>query len=219
MEKVQWLCDTNPMSASELSAKDKIFVVEYLRDFDIARAAKASGAATSEDQDPYAIGAKIKAKESVKREILIEIAKRETESAYDALYVIQKLKGVVESNMVEWLVLAEEGTTLEKLKNMPEDLQKMVTEIKKKETYNSQTKEKTVTYTFKFMDKNKALESLGKHKGLFDKNLNVNLNLPGDYVSLIKQKRLEREKDIIKRRAELEERQQKAIDVRAVRRP
>ena len=94
----------------------------------------------------------------------------------------------------------------------PEEIQKMVKEIKKKEVYSAGLNQTTTTYTFKFMDKDKALELLGKYKGMFEKRMQIDVNVTS-FSQWADQMIKENERDIINMEQRIEERRQKAIDI------
>lgn len=195
--------------ASGFSAQEHIFIIEYLRDFDRARAAKEAGY-SKDSKDFYKAGTRLLQRDSIQRQLNIEIAKRDKEVAVDALYIIDRLRTIVEANLVKWLLIGKKGATLDQLEEMPEELQKMVTEIKEKSTFNPRTEEIVTEYTFKFMSKDRALELLGKYKGLFDKRVQVDLNV-NSFEQWANRMIVEHEKEIIQRQRELDEKQRQIL--------
>ena len=176
-----------------LTAKQHTFALEYLKDFNLARAAAEAKIAS---KNFYAAGYNLLQQQAVRDIIAIEIAKREQTAAVDGLYVIQKLVAVVEADIVEWALAGESGVGEDKIASMPPHIRKLVKEITKETTTNSREKETTTKFKIKFMDKDRAIELLGKYAGLFDKKLQVDLRVE-TYADWTKRMIAEKEQQII----------------------
>lgn len=178
----------------DLSPLEHKFALEYVKDFNIARAAADCGL---NSKNLYTSGYNLLKRVNVQNIIAIEIGKRDQISAVDALYVIERLVQVLEVDLVEWMLLGESGSTEDQIRKMPPEVRRLVSSIKKREVYNKDTNETTTTYEFKMMSKDKAIEMLGKHLGMFDKRIQIDAHVSHNYVEWAEKMRQKRNEKII----------------------
>ena len=89
-----------------LSEKQKLFVQEYLIDFNATRAAKAAGYSEKTAQQ---MGAENLLKPLIRDAIKSAVDERNKIIGADQLYVVQKARQVVEADYVKYVHLGEEG--------------------------------------------------------------------------------------------------------------
>jgi len=148
------------MGAKKLTKKQELFVLEYLKDFNATRAAKA---AKYSEKCAYAIGEQNLNKLEIKLAIEKAVEERNSRVKVDAEYVVKKLKQVVEADLTDLIALGKEGASEDELKKLPKEMRVLITEI----TPVANHKLGTWRYKFKIMDKTKCTELLGKHVGAF----------------------------------------------------
>lgn len=181
-------------SSSDLTPVEHLFALEYLKDFNMARAAADAGLKA---KNLYNAGYTVYKRANVQNFMAIEIAKRNQMAFVDARYVLNRLVEVIEVDLVEWALAGQSGVAEDRLKEMPKDIRKLVTGIERNDTYNNKTGEKTTTFKFKMMDKTKCLEMLGKYLGLFDKRVQIDANVTHNYVEWAAEMRKKRNEHII----------------------
>ena len=168
-----------PRVNTALNKNQLLFVSEYLKDFNATGAAIRAGYS---EKNASPVGSELLRHPSIKEKIDKQLEERNAAVKVDAYYVVKKLLAVSEANFLEWIKFGKTGVDQNLLDKMPIPLQKMVTQFKC--TYTQQGDK---VYTFKFIDKTKCLELLGKHTGAFMEKIELdgklNLNCFTDLVS------------------------------------
>lgn len=108
------------------------------------------------------------------------LEQRKKELRIDQHYVVNKLIDIVEADVMD----LTQKMTENQIKEIPENLRKLVSSIEIDKTDHTWTErygredheESRTMYKVTFMSKDKALESLAKHTGLYIKD-NVNVNI------------------------------------------
>ena len=154
-----------------LTKKQKTFVEEYLIDLNATQAAIRSGYSPSTANEQ---GARLLANVSVKASLEKALAERSKRTGINQDLVIRELCRIARVNIMD--VLDE---NCEIRPNATEDDLACIESMKVKTSDNQfgSSTEREV----KVASKLKALELLGKHLGMWNDKLNVNLNLPVFY--------------------------------------
>lgn len=165
----------------KLTAKQKRFCEEYILDFNATQAAIRAGYSkrTADVQGIRLLG-KVKAEEYI-NELK---AKIEDKSIMTATEVLKELSKIAKSSLKD---IVNEAGGLKPLEEMPDEVAAAVSEIRVDSIGKPVDGVLVLRTTIKFHSKVAALEHLGKHHGIFDKDnkqksavINV-LNLgPGD---------------------------------------
>ena len=144
-----------------LSNKQRVFIEEYLKDFNATQAAIRAGYS---EKTAYNIGW-----ENVrKREIAEAIEKRLQENAMSANEVLSRLAEQARSNIAEFATI----NSGQELKRHPQAY--LVKKFKRK-VYNPPNSEPYEDLELELYDAHAALVDIGKKHGLFSDNLNVKL--------------------------------------------
>jgi phage terminase small subunit len=157
---------------AKLTAKQQRFVEEYLIDLNATQAAIRAGYSPGTAKD---IGCQNLAKLNISDAIAKKMAERSKRTGINQDRVVQELARVAFVNMGE-LVDPEDGS----IKSTATDDDLACIESVKVKQSDSETGSSTEREV-KVASKLKALELLGKHLGMWNDKLNVNLNLPVFY--------------------------------------
>ncbi len=104
------------------------------------------------------------------RDRINEICERQDETTLATkTYIVNKMKEVLEVDIVQYTVLGRQGCTQEQLDEMPLAVRKMITQVERKDFYERDLDGKNIithsVYKFKLMSKDKMAELLAKHTG------------------------------------------------------
>lgn len=160
--------DPRRLPTIALTIKEKLFCVEYCKDFNSKRAAVAAGYS---EKTAGAIGCHMLKKDKIKRHIdkvknnLLEAA------GVSALSVLLELKKVAFQNPH---YLFDDWAKVKKFEDIPEDIKAGIKEIKVTEKSYGEVKEQFVQ--FQMHDKLKALEMIVKLLGLNEPEKTINMN-------------------------------------------
>lgn len=155
--------------AGKLSDRDTIFADEYLIDLDAKNAAIRAGyKPTTAAKASEWIRAENPTKPRLRDEIQRRMAERSRRTGVTADRVIAELAKVAFANMAD-IVDLETGEYLPDAKAA--DLA-AISSVKVKSTPSTTERE------IRLADRNRALELLGKHLGLFADNVNINATVP-----------------------------------------
>jgi phage terminase small subunit len=149
---------------ADLTPKQAAFVREYLVDLNVTKAAQRAGYSK---RTAYSIGGELLKKPRVAEAVATAMATRADRVQVKADDVLRELKHVATLDPVK--MLREGGTTLP-LHEMPEEVRRCIASIEETE-YGTR---------YRFWDKLKALELLGKHLELFTEKVKHT----GDNVSV-----------------------------------
>ena len=150
---------------ARMTKKQKLFVEEYLIDLNATQAAIRSGYSVDSAKE---IGCENLTKPNIQEAIAKAMAERSKRTGISQDRVVQELAKLAFINIAD-VVDLETGKVKETATE--EDLA-CIQSIKIKPTEFGEERE------IKFYDKKGSLESLGKHLGMYDNKLNVNLNVP-----------------------------------------
>lgn len=150
---------------ARMTKKQKLFVEEYLIDLNATQAAIRAGYSVDSAKE---IGCENLTKPNIQEAVAKAMAERSKRTGVSQDRVIQELAKLAFINIADVVDLE---TGLIKESATAEDLA-CIQSIKIKPTEFGEERE------IKFYDKKGSLESLGKHLGMYDNKLNVNLNVP-----------------------------------------
>lgn len=148
-----------------LTAKQKCFIEEYMKDFNGKAAMKRAGYSARSNSFP---ASQLLAKPKVKAAIEARMAERRAAHEQEADRVIVELARIAFSDVRGLMVWGPDGVTLRDSADVPDDAAACVAEV-------SVQKRGT---RLKLHDKVKALELLGKHFGLFTDRLKAEVSGP-----------------------------------------
>lgn len=148
-----------------MTKKQKLFVEEYLIDLNATQAAIRAGYSVSSAKE---IACENLTKPNIQEAIAKAMAERSKRTGISQDRVVQELAKLAFVNISDVVDLR---TGLIKKTATAEDLA-CIQSIKIKPTEFGEERD------IKFYDKKGSLESLGKHLGMYDNKLNVNLNVP-----------------------------------------
>lgn len=149
---------------SELSAKQRAFVSEYLVDKNATKAAERAGYSkkTANEQ-----GARLLAKASVKAAVQAALERQEKRTEITADLILRELLDIARSDIRE---LFDEDGNLRKIHDLPDGIAKAVAGIDVEELFEGYGRERTRigdVKKVKLWNKVSALELLGKHLKLW----------------------------------------------------
>lgn len=150
---------------AKMTKKQKLFVEEYLIDLNATQAAIRAGYSVASAKE---IACENLTKPNIQEAIAKAMAERSKRTGISQDRVVQELAKLAFVNISDVVDLE---TGLVKDTATAEDLA-CIQSIKIKPTEFGEERE------IKFYDKKGSLESLGKHLGMYDNKLNVNLNIP-----------------------------------------
>ena len=150
---------------NELNEKQKIFVSEYLKDFNGTRAYKAAYPSCKTDGTARANASKLLANTNIQQAMQKKADERLDEIDVDVAYIINGIKEVTERCMQKQPV-------------MEFDYEEKCLRQKEVELFDEDGNPagKAGVYTFNARDGLKGLELLGKYKNIFKENIDVNVN-------------------------------------------
>jgi len=150
---------------SQCSAKERIFLLEYLIDFNAARAARAAGYSqtTADKQAASWIG---KSRESSKKPHLYDLFQELLEARarqcwLDGQAVLEELARIGFARIGDYVEFTDGRLTIKDLESIPREAQAAIQEI------SAQPTKFGTHHKIKLHDKIQALVKLGQHAGLF----------------------------------------------------
>lgn len=168
--------------------KYQIFAKEYVIDMNGSRAAIAAGYAPA---SAYSKASQLLSNIKVKRLVDAEIQRRSSKIELKAEQVVEELRRLAFSNMIDFMEIDEYGKpTGLNLSNLTRDQAAAIQEITEDTTGgNGDGERRLVLRTkFKLSDKTKNLELLGRHLGMFQDNVTVKgLDGLADAVAALRQ--------------------------------
>lgn len=156
---------------AKLTDKQKKFVEEYLIDLNATQACIRAGYNVKDSQQASEIGCQLLKKTQVSNAITVAMAERSRRTGISQDRVVNELAKIAFVNMLD--VVDEEGRIRS---TASQDDLACIESIKHKESssINGDSTEREV----KIASKLKALELLGKHLGMWNDKLDVNMNVP-----------------------------------------
>jgi len=163
-----------------LSLQYKKFIASYYLDFNATKAAIDAGYSR---KTARVKGSQLLAITNIKNEVNRICTEADEVTLASKKFIIEKIKAVLDANLLKYAALGKLGASQAELDEMPEDIQKMVTEVHRKDHYAVGANGKPFithsTYKFKLMSKDKMAELLAKHTGavketLVDNSTNIN---------------------------------------------
>jgi phage terminase small subunit len=162
-----------------LQNKQRIFIAEYLVDFNAARAAVAAGYS---EKTARFMGRENLTKPHIKRRIDEEIEKRKDRIGVTAEEVINELRLIGLANMSDFVKVNEDGSIqVIPLDQLEAGKSRIIKKVKEKRVIKSTAEGDTVldgTYEFELCDKVKSLELLSRHLGILHDKQEVDLKQP-----------------------------------------
>jgi len=157
-----------------------VFIDRYLVNFNAAEAWREA----FPEKDPKSsktLGCLALKKPRVAAEIKKRLHERSQAIKVDTYFVIEKLLKVVNADFVDTIL----EMSKEDFSNIPEEIRTLIKSVKITRKRVGNMEEDTFLVTF--MDKDKALEMIGKHTGAFIKDeINVNINMKG-FADIVKE--------------------------------
>lgn len=157
-----------PLTA-KASAQQKAFIDEYLTDFNAGRAYQEVYAKTSTIESCRTRASSLLTHIDVQQYLQLKLDERKKQLHVDQSYVVRKLLDITEIDYVDSI----QYLTNDQLAKIPKDVRKLIQSVKLLRTktrgengFESESEKYEVT----FMNKDKALELLGKHTGTFMKD-------------------------------------------------
>ena len=156
---------------AKLTPKQKRFCKEYMIDLNLTQAAVRAGYSKKSAQR---ISMALIIKSHVAEYIQKLMDKRSKETEIEANRVINELAKLAFANMKHYAKFGPDGVQLTDSEELTDDQLAAISEVSETETKDGGTKR------FKLHDKLKALELLGRHLGIFEKDktpVNVNIGV------------------------------------------
>lgn len=146
----------------------KAFVDNYLSDFNAKRAYLETINPKVTPESATAQASKLLTDRNVQQYLSEKLNERRQQLHVDQSYVVRKLLDITEIDYVESI----QHLTKNELEKIPKDVRKLIQSVKliKTKTNNESGEFLTEKYEVVFMNKDKALELLGKHTGTFMKD-------------------------------------------------
>lgn len=150
----------------KLTPKQRLFVAEYIKDYNATRAALAAG---YKEKAAYRTGGENLHKPLIKAAIEEQIKAREKRTLVTADRVIAELARVGFANVEDFIAIQKDGSAYIDLSSMTRDQAAAVQEITVDEYVEGRGDDARPVKKVKlrFLDKIKALELLGRHLALF----------------------------------------------------
>lgn len=162
----------SPRMARKSILRYQIFVKEYCIDLNGKRAAMAAGYSelTAASQ-----ASRLLTNRNVQRLLRREQIRRASKLDLKAESVVEELRRLGFSNMMDYMRIGEDGDPKIDLSALTRDQAAAIQEIREDTTGGSGDGERkqVIRTTFKLADKKAALELLGRHLGMFQDNLKV----------------------------------------------
>ena len=159
-----------PVAKNRLTDKQRAFVFEYMCDLNATQAAIRAGYSKRTAQK---IGSENLLKPLISAEIEKAIEERAERTKVTANQVIQELAKIAFANISDYVTWDDTGIKLKKDVSITEEQKAAISEI-----VETRSGKITTSRKFKLHDKQKALDSLGRHLGIFkeeDKKVSDNV--------------------------------------------
>lgn len=158
----------------KLTAKQQVFVEEYLVDLNATQAAIRAGYSKKTAKD---IGCQNLAKVYIQDAIQLAMDKRSKRTEITADNVLREIAKLGFSNMLDYIAIQDNGLARVDLSTITKDQAAAITEltITSRKEYDKETESSDLieTVKFKVADKGVNLERLGKHLKLFTDKVQV----------------------------------------------
>lgn len=167
---------------SELTPKQKIFVLEYMKDFNATRAAKAAGYSVKTARQ---MGQKNLTKPIIQEALLREkngLLQRTERLRMEIAEIRSENENSARLDMADYIKVAESGEIqVIPFDQLPEGASKYIKKIKEHRTIKKDTESEGETIIsrieFELHDKMKALDNLAQFEGMFKNNVNHTGNI------------------------------------------
>jgi phage terminase small subunit len=175
---------SEPVSNPKLSAKQQLFILEYLVDKNATQAAIRAGYSK---RTAGAIGTEHLQKPHIRAAIAVEIEKQKTRITFTADQVLEEMARVGFADMKDFLEIDEGGAIRAfPLDSLAEGKSRIIRKVKEKRTIKSTPEGDQIlesTYEFELCDKVKSLELLARHLGLLHDKQQIELKQPITFVT------------------------------------
>jgi len=154
--------------ADSFSRQHRSFIVHYCVHFNATRAAKDANYKCASDNAYSHRGLELLRNVHIKDEINRICAEQDEATLATKSFIINKIKEVLEADIVEYIALGKRGASKSDLSKMPKEIRKMITQVERKDFYIYDNGKRVLdhsTYKFKLMSKDKMAELLAKHTG------------------------------------------------------
>jgi len=155
----------------------ELFCKEYLVDFNATQAAIRAGY-SKRTAGPAAC--RLLKNVKIQQTLSTEIAKRAEELEFTAGEAIARLVRIARSNIKNYVSFGPGGVRLKDSEDIPDDLAYCIEAVSETETKEGGSRR------FKLCDKLRALELLGKHLILFDRNAERDKTSPEELQAILK---------------------------------
>lgn len=150
-------------ASNKLSHKEKVFVEEYLKDLDAKRAALAAGySKTIAKTRSYQWVSKSELKPRVYNAITVAMKKRSQRNEISADRVLQEIARLAFSDIRKAVSFGPDGVVIKQDTDIDDDTAACISEV------SENVSESGGSRKIKLYSKEKALEQLAKHLGLFE---------------------------------------------------
>lgn len=171
------------VSNPKLSAKQQLFILEYLVDKNATQAAIRAGYSK---RTAGAIGTEHLHKPHIRAAIDVEIEKQKARISFTADQVLEELARIGFADMKDFVEIDEGGAIRAyPLDTLAEGKSRIINKVKEKRTIKSTPEGDQVldsTYEFWLCDKVKSLELLARHLGLLHDKTEVDLKQPVNVI-------------------------------------
>jgi len=152
-----------------ISKQHRAFIVAYCSHFNATRAAKDAKFRCASDNAFSVRGHNLLRNINIRDEINRICSEQDEAALANKTFVVNKIKAVLEADLVKYVCLGSEGASESDLMKMPDEIRKMVTQIERLDFYETDINGgRFVSYSrykFKLIDKTKMIELLAKHTG------------------------------------------------------
>lgn len=155
---------------NKLTNKQRVFIAEYIKDFNASRAARVSGYSLNNAQQ---IGSKLLHMPAVKA--AIEQAISERIMAADEVRL--RLADIARGDMGNFMSITSVSFGLDLQAAQEQGLTKLIKKVKQTTVTTEDAERNTIE--IELYDAQAALTTIGKHLGLFRDQVDVQLNAPG----------------------------------------
>ena len=170
---------SEPVSNPKLSAKQQLFILEYLVDKNATQAAIRAGYSK---RTAGAIGTEHLQKPHIRAAIDVEIEKQKARITFTADQVLEEMARVGFADMKDFLEIDEGGAIRAfPLDSLAEGKSRIIKKVKEKRTIKSTPEGDQIlesTYEFELCDKVKSLELLARNLGILNDKQQIDIKQP-----------------------------------------
>lgn len=169
---------------TDLTPKQKLFCLEYLKDFNATQAAIRAGYGK---KGAHTIGSNLLKKKEVADELARKARKITKKAELTVDSVIQELKSIAFSKISDFIVWDADNAYFKSMDDIETDKLGIISEINSSNVKTKDGDNVTHNMKIKLHDKMRSLEMLGRYLNLFKENIEVTGNLTIE--ELVRQKK------------------------------